>query len=189
MRRLFAGLGLILALVLTACSSASPAPTASSGGTGDGVLGRHGMAGLTVTQVIDQLEASESDRSNGPFGSVRPGELVIADDQGEQTVPITDQFYLSIAPYRNQTHECFFHNLASCKGELGGQTMQITVVDSRGTVLIDEQRTAAPNGFVGMWLPKNITGTLTVTQDGDTATTPIGTGEKDPTCLTTLKLA
>ncbi|MFS4491238.1 CueP family metal-binding protein, partial [Dietzia kunjamensis] len=45
------------------------------------------------------------------------------------------------------------------------------------------------NGFLGLWLPRGITATLTIDHDGRTATAPISTGDDDLTCLTTMQLA
>ena len=153
------------------------------------MLARHDLQGLTTAQVIDRLDASEDDRTNGPVGSVRSGELILSDGEGEATLPMPDdQFYLSIAPYLTKTHECFNHNLASCKGELADTSVHVKIVDASGAVMVDRDVTTFANGFAGLWLPRDIEATLTVTYDGKTATVPVATGDGDPTCLTTLRL-
>lgn len=180
------------ALLLAGCSSAAPAPSLpppSVPAAASDFLTRHGLDGLSAQQIVETLDASEEDREQGPVGSVRPSELLLADEQEEITIPIPDDlFYLAVAPYRQQTHDCYNHNLATCAGELTGEKVTVTVVDSAGATLIDQEVTTYPNGFAGIWLPRDITGTLTVGHDGDTASTPIATGAEDPTCLTTLQL-
>jgi hypothetical protein len=57
-----------------------------------------------------------------------------------------------------------------------------------GAVLVDESRTTFANGFVGLWLPRDFTGTLKITADGKTAESKVSTAEDAPTCLTTLRL-
>ena len=77
-----------------------------------------------------------------------------------------DQFYVSIAPYVDQTHECYYHNLASCQGELVGEDLDVTITSDDGEVLVDETVTTYDNGFVGFWLPRDIEGTIEVEFDG-----------------------
>lgn len=168
--------------VLLAGCSAAPDPA-------EAFLAQHGLAGLTTAQVIDKLDASEDDRKAGPFGSVRPDEVQLSDATGAKvSLPVTDRFYLSVAPYLTQTHECFNHNLASCKGELANQVVHVTVTDAAGATVVDADVTTFANGFAGLWLPRGITGTITTTYQGKTASQAIGTGAGDPTCLTTLRL-
>ena len=66
--------------------------------------------------------------------------------------------------------------------------MQI-VDDSTGEVLVDGDYTTFDNGFLGFWLPRDITATLRVTYDDKAVEQPISTSEDAPTCLTTLPLA
>lgn len=171
-------------------STMAPSTTSVDDSATAAFLARHQLNGLTAQQIIETLDASEDDRQAGPFGSVRPSELQLSDDQSQIVVPIpSDRFYLAFAPYRQQTHDCFNHNLATCRGELANQTLTVTIVDDTGATLIDQQVTTHANGFAGIWLPRNITGKITVTHDTDTASSTISTGPGDPTCLTTLKLS
>lgn len=195
-----AALALATVGVLLAGCSAAPAtpsttsPAAKSSSTpaavpADEFLTRNNLTGLTTEQIITQLDASEDDRQAGPFGSVRPNELQLSDSTGKISLPLTaDKFYLSIAPYVNQTHDCFNHNLASCKGEMANQTIHVTITDATGATMLDQDVTTFANGFAGLWLPRDAKGTLTVNAQGKTVTTQISTGPNDPTCLTTLKL-
>lgn len=99
-----------------------------------------------------------------------------------------EQTYVSIAPYRNTTHACFTHNLATCQGELVDTSVTITITKADGTVLLDRADQTYPNGFVGLWVPRNISGTIRVSAQGMSGSIPFATGQSDPTCLTTLKL-
>ena len=101
-----------------------------------------------------------------------------------------DRFHLSVAPYLDRTHECFYHSLTTCKAELAARDVVITVVaETSGKVLVDETRASFDNGFVGLWLPRDIEGTLRISYGGKAGETTIATGGKAPTCLTTLRLA
>lgn len=185
-------------LLLVGCSasnqppSGSPAPQAVQSADADATqqfLGRHGLTGQTADQIVDKLDRTLEDRTAGPIGSVRPDQLILADDQGQVSLPINDRFYLAFAPYINRTHECFNHNLATCQGELVEQEMQVTITADDGRTLVNEPMTSFANGFIGVWLPKDVQGQITVEHDGKSVTAPISTGAEDPTCLTTLQLA
>ena len=175
-----------LLLLVAACSPT--APTAPS--TQQGLLDEHGLAGQDGAQIVDRLDRLDLDeRPSDLMASVRVDELVLSDEDDEMIVDLPeDRFYLSVAPYVETTHDCFYHSLTTCKGELGGEDVQVTVTDDAGEVLVDEEVTTFDNGFVGFWLPRDVSGTLDVEYDGKTATTDFGTSEDDPTCLTTLQL-
>ena len=184
-------------LVLTGCSSAqdespSAAPTtaAATAESGDtAFLGQFGLDGTDDPRdIVATLDRTNDDRDSGVMGSVRYDSVVFTTEDGETTVPIEDEFYLALAPYVDQTHDCYYHNLATCQGELVGEDLDVTITTDEGEVLVDETVTTYDNGFVGFWLPRDITGTIEVTHDGRSVTAPIATGPDDPTCVTTLQL-
>lgn len=101
-----------------------------------------------------------------------------------------DESYLSVTPYTEQTHECFFHGLTTCLGELADMKVDVTVTNAAtGDVLAKETLATYSNDFVGLWLPRNIDAELTVTGNERTATQAISTRDGDPACLTTLRVA
>lgn len=171
------------ALVLAGCSGGSPEPSAL-----DALLDRHDLAGLSGQEVVDRLEGLETaDRPTDLVASVRAAELVLADESYETTVPLPeDTFYLSVAPFVDETHECFYHSLTTCQGELAGEPVSVTAT---GDVLVEEDTTLGANGFVGYWLPRDVDAELRVEHDGRVGTTTVSTRDDDPTCLTTLQLA
>lgn len=179
------------ALALAGCSTANdPAQEAASPPAS---LETYGLAGLDAPQIIDKLDTMPvADRPAGLIASVQPTELSL-NTGGEElaTLPMPgDEFYLSVAPYENRTHSCHFHSLTTCLGEMAGEQVHVTVTNTAtGQTLIDEPRTTYDNGFLGLWLPRDITATLTIDHDGKTATSPIATGDQDLTCLTTMQLA
>lgn len=65
--------------------------------------------------------------------------------------------------------------------------VHVAVVTDAGETLVDEGVMTYANGFVGFWLPRDLTGTVTVS--AGTATSPFDFGADGPTCLTTLRLA
>ncbi len=182
----------IAATVAAGCSSTVPDDQAAPSGS-DAILAAYDLDGLDTRAVIDRLdEMPVTDRPQTLRASVRPDEVLLTDTASgaEATLDIPDDaFYLSIAPYINGTHECFYHSLTTCKGELGGQEVHVTITDkATGEVLVDETGPTFDNGFVGFWLPRDVEATLQVEHEGHSASADIGTGPDDPTCLTTLQL-
>lgn len=169
--------------------TSAPAAVAPGGSGTDAILDELGVAGKDATQVVEALDQTTGERRRDVLASVRYDSVVLKDATREASVPLPDgRFYLSVAPYLEQTHDCFFHSLTTCTGELAGQDVDVTITDATGKALVDGKFTTYANGFVGFWLPRDITGTITVSADGRTATSPISTGPDAPTCLTTLQL-
>lgn len=187
---------LAAALVLTGCATSSspePAsPTAGGQSVDSDFLAAHDLAGLDVAQVIERLYTMPvADRPAGLIASVQPDALVLTDDQERETqLPMPeDEVYISVAPYRNQTHDCYFHSLTTCLGELANAEVQVTLTGDDGEVLVDEVRQTYDNGFIGLWVPRGIDATLTIEHEGQTGTETISTmNEDDPTCITTLQM-
>ena len=98
---------------------------------------------------------------------------------------------MSIAPYIDQTHDCYFHSLTTCTGEIQNSAVHVLATDSAsGETLIDEPRTTFDNGFVGLWLPRGRDVTVTIEYEGRSATSDLSTSnEDDATCVTTMQLA
>lgn len=154
------------------------------------VLGKFDLDGKNVKDIIADLEQRSLDNrpSDTLFASVRPNELQVKTGDEEFSLNIEEGFYLSFAPYVESTHECYFHSLTTCMGELGGEDVQVKITDDKGEVLVEETATLNPNGFVGYWLPRDIKGTLEVTYDDVSGSVPFATSPEDPTCVTTLQM-
>ncbi|MFF1530953.1 CueP family metal-binding protein [Cellulomonas sp. NPDC058312] len=177
----------LAALVLAGCA-AQPDPERET----EAATAVEQWAALDATELIDQLEATPVDeRPQDVMASIRQDEVLVSAPDGSQevSVPIEESHYLSIAPYVDQTHDCFFHSLTTCTGEMGGEEITVRVVDDRtGEVYVDETSRTHDNGFAGFWLPRDISATITVTAAGRSAETSVETGPDDLTCLTSLQL-
>lgn len=191
---------LAAALVLGGCATdpATPAPDAAAPTTAAPVadlpaeLVALGLDGLPARDLIDALDRLPVDqRPEGVMASVRPTELLLtgAGDAEPTAIPLeSEEFYLSFAPYVTGTHDCYFHSLTTCLGELGGEEITVTITTADGEVLVDETTTTFANGFVGYWLPRDVEAALEVTYGDLSGTAEIGTGPDDATCVTTLRL-
>ena len=182
-------------LLLAGCASgpeAQPSSSSSASSAAAAVLADHDLAGLEAPEVIERLDTMAlADRPGDLMASVQPDAVVVTDGQGrEARLPMPeDQVYVSVAPYVDQTHECHFHSLTTCVGELGDESVDVMLTGADGEVLVDETRRTYDNGFVGLWVPRDLDATLTITHDGRTGTAPITTrNPDDPTCVTTLQL-
>lgn len=181
----------------SADGSADPTADASAGGDLDSLLATYDLDGLDARQVIERLDATAlADRPTDLMASVRPGGLVLTDASGaagpaEVTLPMPeDEFYLSVAPYLTQTHDCHFHSLTTCVGELRNEPVDVTIVDAdTGTVLVDGPAVTHDNGFIGFWVPSGVRVEVTIERDGRSGTEVLTTAAVDDrTCVTTLRL-
>ena len=85
---------------------------------------------MDATEVVEHLDTmAVSDRPDTLIASVQPTELVLTDTTGGSTATLPmpdDTFYLSVAPYEAETHDCTFHSLTTCLGEMPGESVDVT---------------------------------------------------------------
>lgn len=180
-----------LALALTGCSAADPEPTADGTESQDTFLTTHGLAGMDAVEIIDHLDRQKvTERPTDLIASVRNDELLLSSNDQEVALDLPDnQTYVSIAPYLTSTHDCFYHSLTTCQGELDNEDIQVTITDeATGEVLVDEATTTFDNGFIGFWLPDDVTGLIEVSYQGRTGTTEFSTTDDGATRVTDLRL-
>ncbi|MDR7330646.1 CueP family metal-binding protein [Corynebacterium guangdongense] len=178
-----------LALTLTGCAATDSGRDDAAISQAD-LLAAHGLEGKDAREIITELDQTpRAERSTELMASIRIDELILSDDTGETSLPMPeDETYMSIAPYVNQTHDCFYHSLTTCTGELGNEPVHVTFRDDAGEAILDEEVTTYDNGFVGFWVPKGATGTIEVDHEGRTATADFSTEDDGATCVTTLQL-
>lgn len=196
-RMMFAAVAAV-AVTAAGCTAESVGPAGSGGNAGSAdsagssIADEHGLAGLDAREVIERLDATPlAQRSTDLIASVQPDELVLTSGDRTQSLPMpAEEFYLSVAPYVSRTHECYFHSLTTCLGELRNEQVHVTVTDrATGESVVDDTLTTFDNGFVGLWLPRGMTGDITVEHDGRRATSPVSTENADDlTCLTSLRV-
>lgn len=186
----FATITAAAVLLIAGCSSADPA-LEPAGSADQEFLTTHDLAGMEVTDMIDRLDRlGVEERSSEYVASIRPDELVVSDGEQEVVLPMPqDSFYLSVAPYVDHTHDCFYHSLTTCQGELINQDLEVRITNkTTGEVLVDQTVTTFENGFAGFWLPRDIDGSIEVTYGGQAGAVDFSTSDDGATCLTTLQL-
>lgn len=161
----------------------------SSNKTEAAFLEKYGLKGLSVEEIVNNLDSTKSD-PGGLAASITGEYLILYDNSEEIKLALPeDKFYLSFAPYITQTHPCATHSLSSCQGELVNQTVNVIITDGKGNEIINSDMTTMENGFVGVWLPRNVDATVKVLYNGLTTQATFTTYSGSNTCLTTLQLS
>jgi hypothetical protein len=192
---------LLLLLSLSACAAADEkggvsVGTGASVGLGadaDALLAKYDVeAPTSATALIDQLQAQPlAERPDGLMASVRVDELLLTGGGNEVSLALpADEFHLSIAPYLTDTHECFYHSLTTCVGELGEEDFHVVITDDASEkVLFDGDITTFENGFFDVTLPAGLDITVLIDDGEHSVELPLGTRSEDPTCVTTAQLS
>lgn len=135
-----------------------------------------------------------NDYSTGKFedesASITSHELIVTKGDGSEVFYklSSDDFFLSIAPYVNETHPCAIHNLTGCQGEMANEAFAVLIEDEEGNIIADEMMESQSNGFIDLWVPRNQKFNITIAHNGRTAKSEISSFEGDDTCITTMQL-
>ena len=175
MRRYFMILisALLMSMIIGACSSGGSQNTSAEA--------------VDVKRLVQDFSERTVTAKNA---SISSKELVVTNaDSKAVAYPLPeDEFFVSIAPYIEHTHECAIHSLTGCQGELANKEMNVHIEDAEGHTVLEQTMTTYANGFLDLWLPRNQTYRITITYDGKTATSEFSTFEHDNTCITTIRL-
>jgi len=161
-----------LLLVLTACSSE------------ENTMEEPG----DIKELVHHYSTEEIVDENA---SITSEQLIVTNDEGEEEAVYDlpeDEFFVSIAPFKQQTHPCEIHSLTGCQGEMVQEEFEVYIENAAGDVIIDENIQTEENGFIDLWLPRDETYTVEIKQDGKEATSEISTFQDDFTCITTMQL-
>ncbi|WP_018753363.1 CueP family metal-binding protein [Paenibacillus sanguinis] len=123
--------------------------------------------------------------------SITPRELIVNGGRADEkvyTLP-QEEFFVSVAPYIDQTHPCQIHSLTGCQGELTEQEFEVTITNLEGNTVVDQVMKSEANGFIDLWLPRDQTYRMTIEYEGKQAESEISTFDTDNTCVTTLSLS
>ncbi|MFJ7951463.1 CueP family metal-binding protein [Lysinibacillus sp. NPDC096418] len=143
------------------------------------------------TQNIKELVAEYSgNKATDESASITSSQLIVTDQEGKEftyALP-KDEFFVSIAPYVNQTHPCTNHSLTGCQGEMANKEIDVYIEDSKGNVLVDESMKTPANGFIDLWLPRDETYSIKMEHEGKMVDSKFSTSDNDGTCITTMQL-
>ncbi|TXL63609.1 hypothetical protein FHP05_10500 [Cerasibacillus terrae] len=123
--------------------------------------------------------------------SITSTQLIVTDDKEKETVYELpeDEFFVSIAPFVNETHPCTNHSLTGCQGEMINQDFDIYIEDTEGNIVLDETKQSLENGFIDLWLPRDKAFRVKITHEGKEVESEISTFQDDGTCITTMQLS
>ncbi len=115
---------------------------------------------------------------------VTPQELIV-EKEGEETKRALpeDEFYVSIAPYYDSTHECTTHYLTKCVGELKNELFLVEVINEKGDTVLLTEATSTAKGWIDLWLPRDQTYSVTLTHGDVVKTKTISTFDDSKTCV------
>lgn len=150
------------------------------------------MSNDAQNKDIKELIASYSGNQTSPkSASVTGTQLIITEENGEEITHELpeDEFFVSIAPFKTETHPCTFHSLTGCQGELDSESFDVRIEDSDGNIVLEEKMETGANGFIDIWLPRHDTFSVTITQGNEQVTETISTNDDSPTCITTMQLS
>ncbi|MCU9613089.1 CueP family metal-binding protein [Caldibacillus lycopersici] len=143
--------------------------------------------GADVKQLVNDYIQG---KGNDTFASITSTQLVVTDSKENQytyDLP-ADEFFVSIAPFIEQTHPCATHSLTNCRGEMVEEEFAVTIKDMEGNVVVNDSLTSNSQGFIDLWLPRNKAYTIKISAKGKTAESRFSTFEEDNTCITNMQL-
>lgn len=185
--------GSALVLALSGCSTGGAEPDVPAEHTvSANLLSTHGLDDKDVTEIVDHLDrVPAAERSKALMASVRTDELLLTGESGELALDLPEgKSYISIAPFVDQTHECFYHSLTTCLGELSEEPVDVTITDAAtGEEVVDEKTSTFDNGFAGFWVPRGISGTVEISSGSKTGSADFSTKQDGATCITDLQLS
>jgi len=145
-----------------------------------------GFNNKDIKEIIQILNEDDVLRST-VSASINGTELTVTKDSESLVYDVGEEFYLAVAPYQSYTHTWTFHSVTGCRAEMVEEEFLVTF-EVDGEYLVNEVITSLKNGFIELWLPRDVEGILTISINGLSATEEIGTFDDDLTCLTTMEL-
>jgi len=148
-------------------------------------------AALDGLDAREAVELANAWKGNGVTSFATPTEVrFVFPDGTEVTVPVPEhEMLVSVAPYLLHTHPCATHFMSGCQGELVGAPVHVLATATDGTVLIDEVMPTQANGFIDLWLPRDLTIDLQLRLEGYASVGQIATFADSDTCVTTFQFA
>ncbi|OZU90627.1 hypothetical protein CIL03_05675 [Virgibacillus indicus] len=144
-----------------------------------------------MTDIKELVQDYSMGDVTGQTASITSKQLIVTenDESSETAYDLPDEeFFVSIAPYINETHPCEIHSLTGCQGELANKDFDVSIEDMEGNLVLEEKMNSESNGFIDLWLPRDKTYRVKITHDGKQVESEISTFENDGTCITTMQL-
>jgi hypothetical protein len=145
---------------------------------------------MKMQNIKELVNEYSGDKTKDESASITSNQLILTDKEGKESAYALpeEEFFVSVAPYINETHPCTNHSLTGCQGELANKDVAVYIEDSKGNVLVDETMKTLANGFIDLWLPRDQTYNIKMEHKGKTVKSSFSTYESDGTCITTMQL-
>ncbi|MCL6604959.1 MAG: CueP family metal-binding protein [Paenibacillus sp.] len=144
-----------------------------------------------VTQDVKKLVSDYSLRNiKAESASITSQQLIVTDEESKSlTYELPEnEFFVSTAPYVEETHPCAIHSLTGCQGEMVNEEFNVQIVDMEGNSILDKTLKSQANGFIDLWLPRDKKYCVTIEHNGKTVESEISTFKDDDTCISTMQL-
>src|SRR5690625_1726459 len=117
---------LLLSVLLVACSNDRAENSVTEEGSTEDI--KELVQAYSVGDIEDES------------ASITSTALIVTDsEENEEIYPLPqDEFFVSIAPYIDETHPCTNHSLTGCQGELVEKEFDIFIEDTEGNVVIED---------------------------------------------------
>lgn len=172
-----AAVAIMAVLALAGCSSPVEQPARAQ----DDLL-----AGKDSVQIVHDLEHLPLvERPRDLSAVVQPHGVVLTQAGLDIRLQLPDEwFYVAVAPYTEEPVDCFNRSLTAGVGELRNLPLNAHVVETgSGRVLAGRERRTTDSGFVGFWLPRETSGTITLSHGELGGSVDFSTHDDGPTCL------
>ncbi|QVY61999.1 CueP family metal-binding protein [Cytobacillus gottheilii] len=143
---------------------------------------------IDIKELVKDYSTSDMGEDSA---SITSHDLIVAKSDGSEhsyELP-KDEFFVSIAPYINETHPCALHNLTGCQGEMANEEFAVYIEDKEGNAVVDEVMKSHDNGFIDLWIPRDQTYKISIAYKGKKADSTISSFKGDHTCITTMQLS
>jgi hypothetical protein len=147
------------------------------------------LSGLNALEAM--ALANAWGRVRAPVQSFVTPQVVQFKFKDARTVSIPlpkDRMVVAIAPYITRTHPCKTHFMSGCQGELVNIPVGVTVRSTDGTLVFEGSVRTLENGFLELWLPRDLDLTVRLEAQDKTVNGAIATFASSDTCVTTLRL-
>lgn len=140
-----------------------------------------------IKQIVQDYSGSKVE---GETASISSTQLIVTDSKKNETVYDLpeDEFFVSIAPFENQTHPCEIHSLTGCQGEMVNTEFDVYIEDTEGNIVFEDTVTTPENGFIDLWVPRDRDYNITIEHEGKSVESEFSTFKEDGTCITTMQL-
>lgn len=129
------------------------------------VLAAYGLDDLTVTELIEKLE--NDSLPDNVSASVYHDHMNLYIDNKLYTYRLpSDVLYISFAPYYNYTHDCYFHSLTGCVGEMVDEDIIVRLYDEDDNLIEETIKSTGHDGFIGLFLTSNVEYRIEIEHEG-----------------------